>query len=124
MGGLYQVNDGCRAPQCKQDTVRVTYSTRDGQAIGGKQEIMDVDYESTSGELVFQPGENIKDIFVNIFQDFTESNEEFYVDLLPVDGCDVQLLRSTVRICYLCHMLRNLKISAWQRHAMRAGGWS
>lgn len=77
--------------------VRVTYSTRDGQAIGGKQEMMDADYESTSGELVFQPGENVKEIYVRIFEDdVTENQEEFHVDLLPVDGCDVQLLRSTV----------------------------
>lgn len=60
--------------------------------------MMDADYESTSGELVFMPGESIKDVYVNIFEDdITESDEEFYVDLLPVDGCDVQLLRSTVR---------------------------
>lgn len=58
---------------------------------------MDADYESTSGELIFQPGENIKEVYVNIFEDeLSESKEEFYVDLLPVDGCDVQLLRSTV----------------------------
>eukprot|EP00892_Ulva_mutabilis_P009649 jgi/Ulvmu1/7056/UM033_0116.1 len=88
-----------RFAQYKQEIVRVTYCTRDGQAIGGMQQMMDADYESTSGELVFQPGESIKEVYVNILEDDVEEGVEgFYVDLLPVDGCEVQLLRSTANV--------------------------
>ena len=52
----------------------ITYSTRDGTAIGG------LDYQVTEGILGFAPGETEKTITVRTFADFEqESTEDFYL---------------------------------------------
>lgn len=58
------------------------------------------DYEATSGELIFEPGETSKDIFIRVLEDdLSKVEEQFYVDLSVVDGFPVDLVRATVRVC-------------------------
>lgn len=73
-----------------EDTIRVTYTTKDETAVTG------LDYEATEGELVFGPGETSKDIIVNIVDDdMSEPDVVFSVLLTSAavgNGGDVKLL--------------------------------
>lgn len=63
------------------ETVMVQFNTQDGTAIAG------MDYQSVSGQLIFQPGETQKTIMVPILGDvLIESGEEFQVVLYQAVG--------------------------------------
>ena len=65
--------------------VTVTYATADGTA-----KVSDNDYQSTSGSLVFNPGEASKLITVAVLGDTTdEPNETFTVTLSNAQGADI-----------------------------------
>ncbi|MBF0491760.1 MAG: hypothetical protein HQM15_03170 [Deltaproteobacteria bacterium] len=53
-------------------TVSVNYATADGTALAGS------DYNSTSGVLVFNPGETTKTLYVPILGDTTDEPDEFF----------------------------------------------
>lgn len=94
--GLYSSNWACRETPFEKSVVRVAYATRDGQLIGAQK---DLATNATSGELVFAPDEEVKNIYVHPFQDDDmeyEIGDGFFVDLHPVQGCQVRLLRATV----------------------------
>ena len=86
----------CREPQFEKSVVRVAYSTRDGQLIGTEK---DIATNATSGELVFASDEEVQNIYVHPFQDDNmeyEVGDGFFVDLHPVEGCEIRLLRAAV----------------------------
>lgn len=86
----------CREAHSESSTVRVAYATREGQLIGSDK---DVATDTTSGELVFGPDEDMKYIYVYPFQDDDmeyEIGEGFMVDLKPIEGCDIRLHRASV----------------------------
>ncbi|MGE3407544.1 MAG: Calx-beta domain-containing protein [Pirellulales bacterium] len=70
--------------QTSASTVTVTYSTADP---GGAQgaEWAELDYRSTSGTLVFNPGERTKWIYVPVFNDLEDDDPEYFsVGLLTI----------------------------------------
>lgn len=86
----------CREALFEKSVVRVAYATRDGVRIGPEKEVAS---NATSGELSFSPDEDMKYIYVHPFQGDSmeyEVGDGFFVDLKPVEGCEIRLLRSTV----------------------------
>jgi hypothetical protein len=112
--------EACRAPEAAESVVRVRYATRDGQKIGTQKGSQGT--SSTSGELVFQSKETTKDLYVLPFQDSDleyEAGEGFFVDLSPVEGCKICLLRSTVsaacNVAAYCLAKEGISMEIWRK---------
>jgi hypothetical protein len=68
-------------PAAASVPVEATYRTTDGTATGG------VDYELTSGTIVFAPGQTQQTIIVNVLGDTTfEPDETFTLTVTPIGG--------------------------------------
>lgn len=87
--------------------VRVNFATADGSATAG------VDYQATSGELIFAPGETIKTLAVPVFGDVVaEPVENFLVSLsspVGIEAGDLQGLGTVIdeEGCSGPNLLRN-----------------